>query len=124
MTNRIEITVELTDEFIADALDAAGYGIAYWAEDMSEPEADGAGNMGVRITPDAEAREHYPYGAKWVSFGSLAHALAKVARGDIARSDLTEHARRAILESDAGEVDSELGDVMVQVAMFGEIVFG
>lgn len=54
----------------------------------------------------------------------IAEGIAEVAFGRGARSDLVEHARRAILEADAGEIDGEISDCAIQYALFDEIVYG
>lgn len=54
----------------------------------------------------------------------IAEGIAEVAFGRGARSDLIEHARRAILEADAGEIDGEISDVAIQYSLFDEIVYG
>lgn len=42
----------------------------------------------------------------------------------VVRKDLAEHLSNAIRENDAGEIDAEIADCVLQMACFGKLVFG
>lgn len=120
------ITVELDDSFMDTLVDMAVYGTAYWAQEIhfhTQPETVSGV---ITVTPDDEFIDEFP--AKVISYATLAHALQEIAKGGIVNSYLTEYARNALLgengKPDAGNIDSELADVVVQYAMFQKIVFG
>jgi hypothetical protein len=124
---RIEREIEIPDNFILDAIiDPAGYGVNYWA-DLAEI--------------DEEARTYTvkdkfgDFDAKVISYDTLAQVLADIAFrsekwGIEPDSDWTVWARRAIFELETGEefpggtLDSEITDAIVQIAAFGELVYG
>ena len=120
------ITVELDDSFMETLVDMAGYGIAYWAQEIylhTQPETVSGV---ITVTPHEEFIDEFP--AKTLDYRTLAWALQEIAKGGIVNSYLTEYARNVLLgengEPDAGNIDSELADVVVQYAMFQKIVFG
>jgi hypothetical protein len=124
---RIEREIEIPDNFIEDAIiDPAGYGIAYWAN-LAEI--------------DSEARTYTvkdqfgDYDAKVISYDKLAQVLADFAFrsekwGIAPDSDWVTWAREAIFELETGEdfpggtLDSDITDAIVQIAAFGELVYG
>ena len=110
--------VGVTAENVEAIVEVGGYSIAYWAQAMVEAD-DGIGVAWYEEegNPDTLTRKN----ATWEQ---LARGLMEVAFGRGARSDLVEHARRAVINDDAGEIDGEIADVAIQYALFDEIVFG
>lgn len=118
---------QLSDQNITDMLDAAGYGIAYWA---------------ARATVDEEARTYTvlpledPVEDKEpeqivVTFGQIADAFDKLLNNDpklvgsyVHKYFLYAYADRDSHGIEAGHIDAEAADVLVQVAVFGEVVYG
>lgn len=115
----------LTDQNMLDILDTAGYGIAYWAS---------------KATVDKEARTYtvwwydgddYP-ASQVVTFDELTEAFNKLLMNDeprlvgsyVHKYFLYAYADRDVNGIDAGHIDAEAADVLVQVAMFGEVIFG
>lgn len=108
---KLDITAELVDTVV----EVGGYSIAYWANALVMAD-DG---IAVAWYDDDEKIER-----KNATWRDLARGLAEIAFGKGARQDLVDHARRAILEPDAGEIDGEIADVAIQYALFDEIVYG
>ena len=106
-------TVERT-EFILDVIDTAfAGGINYWAytrdgNEILEYDDDGPIGKWITITPvmveEGIARIKEP------SFQIAQWILVSVLLGD--------------RNTDAGEIDAEAADVIIQAAVFGEIVYG
>lgn len=118
----ITAPVEITDEMVNEIRNGAYAYSGYWAIGIADADDTEQGPIAViwfEDETDAHSRNR-----KVVTRQALARGLAEIAFGKGARSDLVEHARRAILEQDAGEIDAEIADVALQYAVFGEIVFG
>lgn len=109
-------TVRMTDEDVANLADCAGYGIGYWA---------------VSATVDEEAKTYYVESSeaievdgteitqKTITFDELRAAFNTLAKED----RLPDWQMREIAEGELA-FDSMVGDMTVQQAMFGEIIFG
>lgn len=123
---RIEREIEIPDDFILDAIiDPAGYGINYWA-DLAHIDEE---LRTYTIRAQGESKRHK------ISFDTLAQVLVAFAftpekYGIAPDSDWVEWARTAIFELETGEefpggtLDSEITDAIVQIAAFGELVYG
>lgn len=102
--------------------DDAGMSIDYWA---SEAEHD-SGNQTYAITllPDC-VDETAGVVSKTISYQDLLDATRKLATGQVKVNSATKAVCQAII-ADPSDVDYDATDtdVIVQVAMFGEIVFG
>lgn len=118
------------DRVIADVIiDMAGYGIKYWAK---------------RAVWDSEKREYTVFWAEddsddpdmlsWhvLAYQDIAQAAAEVAFNTDIRlnNTLTGYVREFFRELEAGEefpggdIDSEVADAIIQVAIFGEVIYG
>lgn len=111
--------VEIGEELVEAIVEVGGMVIAYWASSMVN-YSDGIG-ISWHDDPDDPSSE---LRSKTVTWRALARGLAEIAFGKGARSDLVDHARRAVFEKDAGEIDGEIADVAIQYALFDEIVYG
>lgn len=108
--------IKLTDEDVANLADCAGFGIGYWA---------------VSATVDETAKTYYVQSSeaievdgteiteKTITFDELRAAFNTLAKED----RLPDWQMREIADGELA-FDSEVGDMTVQQAMFGEIVFG
>lgn len=108
-----------TTELVIDLVDAAGYGIT-WADqatldeesqtytlDLDEDAADEAGKTRVTIT-----------------FQDIEAALVKLAQGGLAHQVITQACQVALETPEEADIDSETADCVIQVAVFGDVVFG
>ena len=109
----VTLNYDIPQEDIDTLIDMAGYGINYWAR-------------------TAEVDEH-TYTVQWdddleqprkavVSHQSLADALVWVATNHFGY--VGDYARDYFKEEDAGNIDGDLADVVVQIAIFGEVIYG
>lgn len=110
------VTIAMVDTLI----DMAGYSIGYW---VSTAHAD-ADAQTYRVVTLGEFAEDYP--AQTLTFVQIADAIAKLAFDDTVQVTpyIRDYARSTLIEQDAGEIDGEMADVVIQLAMFNEIVFG
>ena len=106
-------------ELFGNIIEDAGYAIGYWA-DEAHHDAD-ARTYAVTIQ-DEYADE---FENKTLTYDDLLEASKKLASGAIKVNSQTKSVCQAIV-SDPSDVDYDAddADVIVQVAMFGEIVFG
>jgi hypothetical protein len=105
-------TFKLSTEDLEGIMDTAGMACTYWADEI---EVDGDD---VRVL-DADGIDHDTDKA------SIERAFTLIAEG---RIDLWGEIRRyvesAIAENDLGWIDSYAADALLQVACFGEIIYG
>ncbi|MGN7104887.1 hypothetical protein ACTHR6_24965 [Ralstonia holmesii] len=130
----INLKLEVSDQFLWDVLcTAVEGGSNYWAQFKTLERYEG---------------EHGPEHAR-VRVTEYGDADSAVSRKEIGLTDLAEGMRRimtrtmdkpedhanvhsshsgallvAVVEDDAGQVDGELADLILQAAMFGHIVYG
>jgi len=121
------------DEIAAGTLTtAAEGGIGYWADYETVRYKDGphAGwVVAIKNFTDAETGEAFDDSVKMlrtqVNNNSLFGAFRKVIEGKV---QVAPYIRKWVIQSiadgDAGMIDAEAADVLVQVAIFGDIVFG
>lgn len=109
--------IKLTDENVTDLLDAAGYGIGYWASTATVDEE--AKTYYVRSGIGVDQADGTEITEKTMTFDEIRGAFNTLAQAD----KLPDWQMREIADGDLA-FDSEVGDMTVQQAMFGEIVFG
>ena len=130
-THSIAVTIELniTEEFLSDILVGAfdgAYGACwYWAQPRSKDGAhpfkvDGDLWRSVTIIEKESSGEIYKSGV--VDYERLLRGIKKLFEPGVLpkRSDV----RNAILQNDGGQLDAEGFDIIVQLAFFGELVYG
>lgn len=108
------------NEFLSDVLICAVEGgTGYWAS-----------ISGYRHSPAAGARatfhpEDEPGDSHTLTIKEISSAIGRICRGEVKmRTDLLQTIKSANRENDAGEIDAEGADVIVQTAIYGEIVYG
>jgi hypothetical protein len=116
--------IAISDESLDSILEMAGYGIGYWA---------------TSATVDKEARTYTVHDAEddethVLSFDKLHRVFWNIASGEKRQcnSEIQSYFRSAVLDGasegegdiDAGHIDSDAADVLIQVAAFGSIVYG
>ena len=107
-------------EQVANLIDEAGYFIEYWAvKGTHDTEAQ---TYAVKL--DDEAAEVFGESKVVITYAQIDEAIRKLAKGGVIRSDLTEQARAYVSNPDDADLDAEFADCAVQLAIFGEVVFG
>lgn len=113
------LDLEVTGEVIENIIEQAGFGIGYWA-------------LAALVTADQKyivteyGPEHGGEGREFtLKHRDLAAALTGIVSGKYTHitSYLVNAARAALFEKDAGEIDSDLADVIVQCACFQDVIF-
>ena len=109
---KVSVSDELIDYIITDA------GTGYWQQSGKVDLA--ARTLVVRCEDPDEDKMM----TKTLSFDDLVLALCKLADGRVQiNSGIRAMAEAVLMEEDA-DYDADLGDCMIQVAMFGDVVFG
>lgn len=123
---KLTFTVEyrVSDETITDMLDAAGYGMTYWASSM-EFKATGDQQY-IEVTDHDDKVYKATYVALREAFGKLVDPAQ-----DYVGRTIHDYFRNAVEdrdrdtdEIDAGHIDSDAGDVWVQVALWDKVIYG
>lgn len=125
VTVKIEYTLGVPMEDVQCLIEMAGYGISYWASKaVDDPEAR-------TYTVTGEDPEKDGNVTKMLSYQDLADTLVKLGTRQVPEVSymFSEHAEQYLNsliagDPDAGIFDSELADVVVQLSMFGEVVYG
>lgn len=131
---RIRVELTLKEDFLSDILITAfdgGYGGCwYWADtprdDTSNYVIDGADLdaiwRSVRITEQGGPNDDDNPGPFIVDHAVLAKGIARIMSGEAGLS--VDEVHGAVIESDAGQIDSDLADCIVQEGLFGKQVYG
>lgn len=128
-TLNIKIEVELDQEFISNVLitafDGNYGGCWYWADIAHGTwlRVDDSGEwLGCDIKPKDDEPPHSSY---LVDHSTLQSGIDLILSGTVQISPVVKtYITRAIIDRDAGDIDSEAADAIVQVGLFGEIVYG
>jgi hypothetical protein len=120
--SKISIELEVSDEDIINMIDTAGYGIGYWAE-YGEVDEKARTYM---VTPSYDdKREDFTVG-----FDDIVRVLVEVAMGGHKVGYPRQYAMEWLQEVKAGnkyaggELDTDIMDVVIQIAIFGEVIYG
>jgi hypothetical protein len=107
-------------ELFGNLVDDAGYAIGYWAEEATHDQD----KQTYSVVVQADYADD-DIASKVLTYADLLEASKKLASGSIKVNSQTKSVCQAII-SDPSDVDYDAddADVIVQVAMFGEIVFG
>ncbi len=101
-------------------IDEAGYFIDYWAvKGHHDTQA-----LTYKVTLDEDAADHLGKRQVTITYAEIDQAIRKLAQGGIVRPDLTQAAQVYITEPGDADLDAAFADCAVQVAIFGDVVFG
>ncbi|WMI33393.1 hypothetical protein SEA_PROVOLONE_73 [Streptomyces phage Provolone] len=136
MSTKVANTV--TDENVQDIIDTASYGgITYWALEPTEAEFAGLPEGKTYTIVEGEdgswlGGEREVEGVHYLSRDDIRNAYAKLL--DLDQRFVNREIHGYILDSwrdrterdgiDAGHIDAGAADVIVQVAIFGEVIYG
>lgn len=125
---KITVTRELTDEFVSDVLIVAFDGSLgacwYW----SKP----APTQWLAVVDDkwkqvliTEPESNEPNKVLLVDESVVQRGIQLLIEHKVGiNNDLFVHLMTAVLEGDAGEVDADVADCIIQAGLFGQIVYG
>lgn len=108
----------ITEDQFLDLVDTAGYAIGYWA-DRAEVHW-GTADKKYSVWEDDEDNTRHD-----ITPGMVERAMVDIYTGKIAvGKGILDSVTSAIMEEEYGEVDGDAADVIIQVAAFGEIIYG
>lgn len=135
MSITIYINVELDDQFVMDvlttALESGWASIGYWAiasEVKRTKELDVTSfRIGLREAVGDETLDDRMYGGKTEEVGTeqIKIGMQKLIDGTVPLgARVRGYIVNAVLEGDAGHIDADAADAIVQAGLLGEIIFG
>ena len=121
---KIERVFEIPNGDIECIIDMAGYAIGYWAtQGVHDSDA-----LTYTVTPDPGYAT--TEGEQYVlTYAEIAKTLLDIATGEYEVGYPREYAEQYLAtlfegDPDAGYFDSEIADVVIQVACYKEVIFG
>jgi hypothetical protein len=122
MTYSITITKTLDAELFDDIIETAGYGIGYWAQTLTHDIPSET----VRIVFDGDDFDDdspLATGEKTITHQGITDAIESLLKGDAKCGNYILEQLRDYLNGEP-TLDTDLADVIIQVATLGEIVYG
>lgn len=118
MESTMTLKVKLDSDDFLSIVDTAGYAIGYWAE---EAEVDDSDDSAPTYTVACEdGTEIYP-----LDKGGLEQAIRFIVEGRVTvADDIRNDVTSAIKDNDLGYIDGYAADAIIQVACFGELIYG
>lgn len=123
----IEVDIELSQEAIDCIIEMAGYGIAYWAVSASDDED--ARTYTIQESEEGDSEIHV------LTYDQIVEAFWKIAsftRPKGVGSMVQGYALNAVIDGlragdgdvDAGHIDADLADSIIQLACFDKVIYG
>lgn len=127
--NMVRVAFPVSDELCADILctayESGHLGIGYWGD--ATPTRDGDDALAplyyrALTIVDAEGEETWEH---TIDYDGVRRGIAAVmAPGFKVSPSIRGYIATGVAENDAGNIDADCADVIVQAACFGEIVYG
>jgi hypothetical protein len=114
------VTFNLTQDDYEGIVDMAGYGIRYWAMAgcIDNTGKDGAYKSYLVIDSDDDE----------TSYSLTREKVEQAALDLFVKAPLNEYymsaIRRLVAEGDSSDVGSDIADAIIQMACFGEVIYG
>lgn len=123
----LKVDVQISEDSLECILEMAGYGIGYWA--VAAEADDEARTYTITESEESDNKVHV------LTYDQIIEAFWRIASGSHVKflgSTVRGYAFNAVIDGirngdgdiDAGHVDSELADAIIQVAAFSEIIYG
>lgn len=122
-----EVSTELLDDVLVAAFDGRYGGCWYWAKPtgqgwiIQDCGTDKQTWMGVEIT--WEDREADGLGSVVVDHAVLVQGMQRMLEATDLRKSIRETLEMALMQDDAGDLDADISDLIVQYGLFGEGVY-
>lgn len=126
----LELNLDMSQEALDCLIEMAGYGINYWAVEATQD--DEARTYTVTENEEGENEVHViPYDKIIDAFWQAANP-GSVIKGWNPKHPTREYALKAVIDGihngngdiEAGHIDSDLADNIIQLAAFGEVQYG
>jgi hypothetical protein len=122
MEYTFKTTLTLDSELIEEVIETAGYGIGYWARTAHH---DGLAETYTLSWDGSDFEDNDPNsaGEHLLDYSDIAKAIeALYSHTYSVRSDLHTQLNEWLIGEES--MDSDLADVIIQVALFDEIIYG
>lgn len=124
VTMTLPITTEMLDCILIGAFDG-GYGACYYWADVEEIRVNGEHWTEVLIREDEEFDDDEDRKVYTINAENIIPAIQRFLTDDPpANKRITGYIRQAVQENDPGMIDADAADCIVQVAAFGQLVYG
>jgi len=112
---QVTIQTDISDNFIVNLIHTAGFSIGYWAE-TAQLDQDNQTYM----VKESESDDDFV-----ITYRRIGKSIEELLAGksDV-RQSIIDYLRKAVTEDDASYVDSDVADVVIQWAIFGDVVYG
>lgn len=134
MTDSITITIPVPDTLCADilcnAFEGGQCGIGYWAcaDDVEHGSEDPLNELYYKSISIFDAECDEPEESEWrhkVDYDAIRRGLQLVLSPEFKVNDtIRGYVQAGVVNNDAGNIDAEAADVIVQAACFGKLVYG
>jgi hypothetical protein len=122
---KVEITVacQVSLQTLADIIvTAVEGGIDYWSQIVVYKWTEGPEHTMADIIEIGDGDENKPH---HIDCETIQRGITRILNGNVGiRSDLHEQVSRGVREDDAGHVDADGADCIVQAGLFSELVYG
>lgn len=123
MTYTLTAKFEISVQEITDLIETAGYGMNYWCEFGKYD--DEAQTYEVRLDAEAQDGVDWETDTKVITYQEIVDAIQKLISGEVSVGNwIRESLVAEFISKDGGSMDSDGAEVVIQVALFGEIIFG
>lgn len=121
MKHKLHVEVELDDEFLKDVLiTALEGGIGYWSA-CSEYKPDAGYAVIHELNDDETAYDGPPV---VVNIETILLGIKRILERPMVGKPHHEWISNGVRNNDAGDIDSECADLIVQAALFDEVRYG
>ena len=125
---------QMLADVVVTAVESGHYGIAYWCDiaeyDYTEDTTHSNGLMGPIIDATCEVRETGSSTAKWqkVDLNLIAKGMNRICKGTLINQDRLSEVQYACIKeanevNDFMDMDADSADLIIQAAIFNEIVY-
>ena len=124
VTTILPITVEMLDSVLIGAFDG-GYGASYYWAEVEEIRVNGEHWTEVLLRQRDEFDEEIQRKVYLINAENIIPAIQRFLTDDPpANKQITGYIRQAVQENDPGIIDADAADCIVQIAAFGQLVYG
>jgi hypothetical protein len=119
------ITVYVSDQLASDIMTTAAEGGSnYWAhfEAIANREGDYGAEWAAVIVTDTEDHDETEYRA---DLNTIRAGLRRImTEGELCGQHICDAVAAAVTSNDAGNLDADAADVVLQIGLFGRIIYG
>lgn len=116
----VSMHADISDETIESVIEMAGYSLTGWAKSAVWDDEKHT----YTVTPMDDEFTGEPEPTVVLTYDALADAMTRILSEDLIARRVRRYIFDAVTENDGAEIDADAGDAIVQIAMFGRLVYG